>query len=233
MSTNRRQDSFPPQSMLGSINANAFEALSSNWIASAFDKGQQVMNAEDANSDICFLLEGAARVAIFTSSGREVSVTTLTSGDCFGEFSAIDGAPRSANIEAVKPCIAARIRGDKFRQVLHDTPELSMAFMQLLVGKLRDLTGKVTDFNAHNADQRIRSEILRMSEATAKGRDSCRIESPPTQSEIAARVFSNREAVAREMGQLKREGVIARDGRTLVVPSLATLRHYVQSHDDL
>ena len=233
MQTNLTQSVFPTGTMLGSLDPEAFRALSSIWTEASFAKGQQIMNAEDANSDICFLLKGEARVAIFTSSGREVSVSPLTAGDCFGEFSAIDGAPRSANIEAEQPCVAARIGGDRFRQVLRNQPEVAFAFLLLLVAKLRDLTAKVTDFNAHNADQRIRGEILRLAEAVAGERDNCRVERPPTQSEIAARIFSNREAVAREMGRLRRAGLIARDGRTLIVPSLERLRDHLDTVDDI
>lgn len=222
--TARIRQSYPGGSFLGALSPAAIAALEAGWSVTEFRKGQIVMNTEEQNSDVFFLLAGSVRVALFTQSGREVSVLTLARGDCFGEFSAIDGAPRSASIEALEPCVTARMSSARFRRTLRETPDLSLTLLELLVGKLRGLTGKVSDFSTMNADQRIRAELLRMAEAAANGADSFLIARPPTQSEIAARVFSNRETVAREMGRLKKAGLLARQGRGLQVPSLVELR---------
>ncbi len=220
---------FPEGSLLGQISRSAFCFLAERWSVTEYEKGQTIMSNEDTNSDICFLLTGSARVAIFTESGREVSFMHLGKGDCFGEFSAIDGAPRSACIEAQSTCVAARMSSPQFREVLSTAPDLSLALLEALVQKLRDLTAKVSDFNTLSADDRIRAELLDMAQSHANGRNSFVIERPPTQTEIAARIFSNRETVAREMGRMRNKGLIGRDGRNLCVPSLEALEDYVVS----
>lgn len=214
---------YPEDSFLGGLSDAAYMALDRRWTVNEYRKGQIVMNSEETHTDVFFLLTGAVRVALFTEAGREVSMLTLRKGDVFGEFSAIDGAPRSASIEALDTCITARLSAEEFRDTLRATPDLSLRMLELLVGKLRGLTSKVSDFNALNADQRIRAELLRLAQAAAAGHDSFVIERPPTQAEIAARVFSNRETVAREMGRLKAAGLLARQGRGLHVPSLRAL----------
>ena len=219
---------YPDGSFLGALNEAAYVALDRRWNVSEYRKGQVLMHLEETNTDVFFLLTGSVRVALFTQAGREVSVLTLRKGDCFGEFSAIDGAPRSASIEALEPCLTARLSAEDFRDVLRQTPDLSLKLLELLVGKLRGLTAKVSDFNALNADQRIRAELLRLARDAADGRDAFVIARPPTQAEIAARVFSNRETVAREMGRLKAAGLIGREGRGLSVPSLEALENALQ-----
>lgn len=218
---------FPKDSLLGQVPPRAIDILSQRWSVKEYSKGQMIMGSEDTTSDICFLLTGSARVAVFTESGRQVSFVQLLKGDCFGEFSAIDGAPRSASIEAQSTCIAARMSSAQFRQALHEAPELSLALLETLVGKLRDLTHKVSDFNTLNADDRIRGEILALAKKHADGRDSFIVERPPTQLEIASQIFSNRETVAREMGRMRNLGLIGRDGRSLAIPSLSKLETYV------
>ena len=220
---------FPENTLLGQIPRAAFGALAEKWTVSEYQNGQTIMGDEETNSDICFLLTGKARVAVFTESGRQVSFLRLGKGDCFGEFSAIDGAPRSASIEAQATCIAARMTSAKFREVLFTSPELSIALLEALVAKLRNLTAKVSDFNTLNADDRIRGEILELAYRYAEGRDRFTIENPPTQIEIASQIFSNRETVAREMGRMRNKGLIGRDGRALAIPSLKALEIYVNS----
>ncbi len=218
---------FPEDSLLGQVPRRTIEVLTERWSVTEYTKGQMIMGSEDTTSDICFLLTGSARVAVFTESGRQVSFLHLLKGDCFGEFSAIDGAPRSASIEAQSTCIAARMSSAQFRNVLQEAPELSLALLESLVGKLRDLTHKVSDFNTLNADDRIRGEILAIAKKHADGRDSFVVERPPTQLEIASQIFSNRETVAREMGRMRNLGLIARDGRSLAIRSLKQLESYV------
>ncbi len=215
---------YPKDTFLGALNEAAYVALDRRWTVGEYRKDQMVMHLQETNTDVFFLLTGSVRVALFTEAGREVSVLTLRKGDCFGEFSAIDGAPRSASIEALEPCLTARLSADDFRDTLRTTPDLSLKMLELLVAKLRGLTSKVSDFNAMNADQRIRAELLRLAQDASGGRDEFVIERPPTQAEIAARVFSNRETVAREMGRLKNAGLLARQGRGLHVVSLMALQ---------
>ena len=224
----RTDQTYPAGTVLAAINADGIRALDEVWRVDTYDKGRMILHAEDTNSDIWFLLSGIVRVAVFTEAGREVSMFTLDRGDCFGEFSAIDGAPRSASIEAVTDCIVGRLTSDAFQAILRTSPDVSMAFLRILVAKLREMTTKVSDFSAHTADERIRAELLRVVEAAANGRDAFVVEAPPTQSEIAARVFTNRETVAREMGRMRREGLIERVGRRIAVHSLERFRDYVE-----
>ena len=220
---------YPKGSVLHNVGPKGLEELDAVWTVGEYAKGQMLLQAEETTSDVWFLLSGLARVAVFTESGREVSMFTFERGDSFGEFSAIDSEPRSASIEALTDCVAARLSGPQFRSILASSHSVSGAFLRLLVGKLRDMTAKVSDFSAHTADERIRGEILRIALAASKGRDIFIIDTPPTQAEIAARVFTNRETVAREMGRMRRLGVIDRVGRRISVPSLAALTEYVKS----
>lgn len=220
---------FPQETLLGQISRSSFSKLSERWSVTEYEKRQTIMGDEDNNSDICFLLTGSARVAVFTESGRQVSFLQLSKGDCFGEFSAIDGAPRSASIEATSTCIAARMTSQAFRQVLSEAPDLSLSLLEALVLKLRQLTEKVSDFNTLSADERIRAEILSIASRHAKGRDSFVVQRPPTQTEIAAQIFSNRETVAREMGRMRHMGLIGRDGRNLTICSMTALEEYVNA----
>ena len=223
------QFEFPPQTALGKMPKQAREALNAVWRTNSYNNGEFIIGEDEDQTDICFLLKGTARVSIFTATGRELSVQGISEGDCFGEFSAIDGSPRSANIEATSPCVAARLTGPEFRTLLQSTPELAMTFLQLLVAKLRGMTHTISDLSELTASQRIGFAVLDMAKKASNGQNYARVDRPPTQSEMAARLFSNREAVAREMGRMKRKGVISRDGRAILVPNIENLEDYVES----
>ena len=97
----------------------------------------------------------------------------------------------------------------------------------LMIGHLRRMDKRVVDFNAKTADERLREEILTIAEAHSKGEDEVLIVRPPTQSELASVVFSSRESVAREMGRMRKAGVVFRIKRSLHIPSIERFEDYI------
>ncbi len=220
---------YPEKTILGRISDTSRAAMREVWTEKTFAPGQLILDAEDEGGEVLILLQGAARAANFSSKGREVSFSAIQEGDCFGEFSMIDGAARSASVLAMDRTRVALITDTMFRKLLADHPDLSMALMQHLVDKLRDLTRRVSEFTALRADDRIRLEILRQFEVAQGSDGSALLDSPPTQAALAAFVFTNREAVAREIGRMKRKKLIERRGRALFAPSVVKLAEYQQA----
>lgn len=219
---------YPETSLLGQIGEATRKALKDVWRENRYEAGQIILGAEESSRDVLFLLEGAVRVANFSAKGREVSFSAIDEGDCFGEFAVLDGAPRSASVVALAPCHIARVGEAQFLQLLNDRSDICIALMRSLVDKLRDLTRRVSDLTAMKADDRIRQELLRLArDASPSDTAEALLETPPTQAELATIVFTNREAVAREIGRMKRKGLIERRGRGLFVPSIPKLEAYV------
>ncbi|MCP5073587.1 MAG: Crp/Fnr family transcriptional regulator [Rhodobacteraceae bacterium] len=200
--------------------------MSSLWTVNSHRAGHFLISAADESSDVFFVLDGAVRATVYTDGGREVSFLTFTNGDCIGEFSAIDEAPRSSDAIAETDCIAARLAPEQFRQLLRTHSDMSYCLLTLLVGHLRYLSKRVVDFNAKSADERLREKLLDLAECNNRN-DEAMIEKPPTQTELAAFVFSSRESVAREMGRMRKAGVLGRKKRALFFPSVQLLREYV------
>jgi CRP-like cAMP-binding protein len=58
-----------------------------------------------------------------------VKLTTVTTGDVFGEMSMIDTAPRSATIIAQESCSLLAFPRDAFFALLREDPTLSVKFL--------------------------------------------------------------------------------------------------------
>lgn len=217
---------YPPETILGQVSEDTRHALRDAWSERNYDAGQIILDADDRSDEMLFLLEGSVRIANYSSRGREVAFSDIVEGDCFGEFAVIDGAPRSASVLATGATRVGLIPGPVFTGLVETHPDLAMALMRILVEKLRDLTRRVSEFTAMKADDRIRLELLRLFEAEEAEDGSAFIAHPPTQSALASFVFTNREAVAREIGRMKRMGLIERRGRAMYAPSVARIAAY-------
>ncbi|MBL4751067.1 MAG: Crp/Fnr family transcriptional regulator [Amylibacter sp.] len=223
----RNEHTFPKDSFLGKISQESWDILSKTWRIKCYKPGQFLITDDDNNTDVFFILRGAAQVTVFTSSGRQVTLLSTLAGDSFGEFSAIDNEPRSSNVVAFGECLAGILTAKQFRELLKTQPDISFELLAILVAHLRQLNSRVISFNTKSADLRLQETLLGLAVKHSQGADDVLIEHPPTQSELAAFVFSSREGVAREMGRLRKAGIIARQKRSLHVPSVEKLQKIV------
>ena len=89
--------------------------LAEKWVERRYEAHQLVIEHGDSNCDVFFLLEGRARVTLFTETGREVAYREMGRGDIFGELAGIDGKARSASIVALEPARVARLPQAQFQ----------------------------------------------------------------------------------------------------------------------
>ncbi|MCO5050696.1 MAG: cyclic nucleotide-binding domain-containing protein [Verrucomicrobiae bacterium] len=104
---------------------------------------------EGQRGDAMFLiLEGEVRVR-WLRHGKESIVTTLRTGDFFGEISLLDEGPRSADVIANEHTTLLKISKAAFTKLRSEAPSLAEPFLhslsQILVGRLRQLNKRYVD----------------------------------------------------------------------------------------
>jgi CRP-like cAMP-binding protein len=125
---------------------------------------------------------------------------------------------------AIEDARIARMSADNFNKVLYSHSGVTRAFIHYLVERIRHLSTRMTAVTTQDAEHRLIAELLRLAEDGMTDADSARIEPLPTQQELATLLFSQREAIGRDMSKLKDAGLIERKGRTLLIESVARLR---------
>ncbi|MBV8406762.1 MAG: cyclic nucleotide-binding domain-containing protein, partial [Alphaproteobacteria bacterium] len=84
----------------------------------SYEKNAHIIGQDDHTTDVFFVLSGTIRFSSYAPTGREVIYNEISTGGIFGEFSAVDGRPRSATNIAVADCVLARMTAAKFRELL-------------------------------------------------------------------------------------------------------------------
>lgn len=188
------------------------KVVGGNWL---FDFGH-------GGTDVYFILQGRLRVML-SSAGREVILRDLGDGDFFGELAAIDERPRSAGILAMTDAIVGQLTAVQFRVAVHRHPSVCDGVLRRLSGEIRKLANQVDEFSNLTVALRLRAELLRL--ARPKGADGMVriISPPPTHAELAARIATHREGVAREMKALERAGLLERRRGALALLDPAAL----------
>ena len=220
---------FPKGTTLHACGPEGVAELARHWREARYPARSLILSEDETDDDVFFILSGRGRAATYTNSGREVFLSELRPGEAFGIFAAIDGQPRSTNVIAVEDSRIGRMTAKNFRKVLFSHPGVNQAFVHYLVDRIRALSSRVTSVTTLSAEQRLVAELLRLSEGGRTGADTAVIEPVPTQQELAMLLFSQREAIGRDMSKLKEAGLIERRGRSLFIRSLAGLRARLES----
>lgn len=188
-----------------------------------------IIGHQEVSTDVYFMVSGTVRVILFSSAGKEVAFRDIHAGECFGEYAAIDGAPRSANVIALTDVMIGSVSAETFRSILEEYPAVSMALLTRLTNTVRSLSERIFEFSTLAVKNRIHSELLRLAREGERDGNVARISPAPTHADIASRISTHREAVTRELNELTKSGLISRDGRTLIISDLAELERLV--HD--
>lgn len=195
----------------------------------SYGEGEQILSYLDRSDDVYFITDGDVRVTIFSLQGSVVTIGDLGAGEIFGEMAAIDGQPRSASIVALTPCTIASMPSSAFREIASSVPSVAWELARILTRKLRSLTNRMYELSTLDVANRTRAELLRLAKGATRHGKSAIISPVPTQAEIASRISSKREVVARELLRLRDLGIVDRRNGALVVCDVARLAEMVHA----
>jgi CRP/FNR family cyclic AMP-dependent transcriptional regulator len=179
----------------------------------------------DASNRVVLLVSGRVKVSSVSEDGRETVLGYRGSGDVLGELAAIDGEEHLATVTVVEDGEALVIPGERFLAALAAQPELALALLRSIVGRLRDADRKRAEFTALDVVGRVAHRLVELAERYGEpASDGIRITLPISQRELAGWVGSSREAVNKALQQLEHRSFIAAERHHLIVLDLDGLR---------
>jgi CRP-like cAMP-binding protein len=228
----RHHDTLDGIEILAALTAEARRALARRCSWHDFEPRQEIVRHHDESRTVYFLTAGKVRATIYSKSGKQVTFGDIHAGGIFGELAAIDGKPRSASVEASSRCTVAAMSPELFWEMLRTEPVVMTDLLKCMSHHVRDLSDKVVDLHTKDVRRRILAALLRMAEPSETEFGNAVLFPAPTAGDIAARIATSRETVARELKWLEKSGIIERRGRTLVIPDFERLRRLVAEPEE-
>lgn len=94
--------------------------------------GKTLLREGDPGDEVLLILEGTAEVTV-----GGLPVGTIQPGDCVGEMSLLDNAPRSATVTSSTPLRALVVPADSFRRLLDGHAAVAHRLTSTLTSRLR------------------------------------------------------------------------------------------------
>jgi CRP-like cAMP-binding protein len=193
-----------------------------------FARDEQIIDRQTESTDIYFVASGGVRIVNYSLAGREITFDDIVAGGYFGELAALDGAPRSASVVATSPTLTASLDAAAFREVLETHPPIALALLQRLARVIRQSTGRIMDLSSLGAHNRIYAELLREARAAGMNGNRAAIRPIPVHADLAGRVSTTRETVARVLNELARKRIVQRESGALIILDVGRLSAMVE-----
>ncbi|BBB32165.1 CRP/FNR family transcriptional regulator, anaerobic regulatory protein [Thermotomaculum hydrothermale] len=181
-------------------------------------KGEIIVSENELGDSMYLILEGEVKVSLMSEEGKEIILSTLRKGDCFGEMSLLDGEPRSANVIALTDTELLELSRESFLNEIVSNKHIAGAILKVLSMRLREANERILGLMSKDVFDRLAEYFQK--EASVKGRElidgSVVFERLP-QSEIASIVGSSRETVTRAIKEMVDKGMIIASGKQIIL----------------
>lgn len=179
----------------------------------------------DEAHEALVVLQGDLKVLVGSSDGREVVLDVLGPGTLLGEWSIIDGKPRSATVAALSEVEVLTVAAAPFQEFLDRHPAVLAALLRDTIGRLRQQVRHQLEFGAGDALGRVCARLIELADRYGEvDGDALLIRSPLSQADLAAWTGVSREAVVKAMRSLRQLGWIDNRGPAITIHNLTALR---------
>ena len=203
----------------------AVQAFVTHATKRSYPPKHSLIHAGDEPQSLYLILEGSMSVSVQDSDDREMVLAYLNPGDFFGEMCLFpEQKSRTAEVRTRSQALVAEIGFDAFRRFIREHPEIMLELAGQLAQRLRATTQRLTDLAFLDVQGRVAHEILnltRQPDALPHARGTLiRI----SRQELARIVGCSREMAGRVLKKLQEDGVVAVQGRSIVVLGVTPTR---------
>lgn len=204
--------------LFGELSDVELAALAERAIERRLRRDEILFVAGDEAAGLFVIVEGSLRAYREGVDGREQVIHVERAGATIAELPVFDDKPYPSTVAAEEDTTVLFLARREVKSLCLAHPEISLAALKLLAGRLRKCAELVEALSLHEVDHRLARLIL--AEARTRGKRTGRgleLTLVLTNQQIAARIGSVREVVSRALARLQQNALIQVDGRRVVI----------------
>lgn len=204
--------------LFGELEELDLRALAERAVERRLTRDEILFVTGDEARGLFVIVRGALRAFREGVDGREQVIHVEREGATIAELPAFDDKPYPSTVAAEEETVVLFLDKHDVKSLCLTRPQIALAALKLLAGRLRKCAELVETLSLREVDQRLARWLL--IEARTRGRrtnDGLEVTLALTNQQIAARIGSVREVVSRALSRLQNNGLIAVDGRRVVI----------------
>lgn len=193
-----------------------------------FRAGEVIFHRDDPGQVLYVIKEGKVKIVLNSPDGQEISLVVFGKGEYFGEFSLLDGLPRSADAVALERVECYTLQRSDFHKAIMKNPKIAIQVLEVLSQRLRKTDQMVEDLIFLDVYGRVAKKLLDLAELHGvQVEDGVRIDVRLTQQELASMVGASRESVNKVLGYFTDKHYISTDKHRITLHRTADLKRRI------
>jgi CRP/FNR family transcriptional regulator len=178
-----------------------------------YERGEVMFWEGDPCDGLYVIFQGSAKLFRVSPQGRQYIVRILQEGDTFAEVPAFDGGLNPVNVEALETCRVWVVESEMLRKLVRDDSQFAQKVLVNFGRMLRGMVQKVSEMAFYQVTHRLARLINEIPADDLSGASGTHW----TQEQMAARLGTVREVVARSLKELERSGAIQVENRRITI----------------
>jgi CRP/FNR family transcriptional regulator len=213
-----------------SLPAIELRRLAERCTTRSFGTGETLFEEGKPCRGLLIVADGLVEIRQISLRGREQVFHTEGPSATLGEAPLFGGGSYIASAVALAPTRVLFLARPDVLALCHRRPAVALAMLRTMARRVRHFAGIVSDLAFHPVTERVAHYL-----DTAVGgpvRPGARVDIPLTHAQLAARLGTVRELVARAFSRLESHGIIARDRSHVIIRDPARLVALARGDED-
>jgi len=188
-----------------------------------YERGDVLFWEGDPCAGLHILESGSIKLYRISPQGRQYIISIMTDGDTCNEVPAFDGGANPVNVEALETSRVWVADSAVLRKLVISNPEFALKILNKFGQNLRNLVRKVSEMAFYQVTNRLARLITELPAEDTRPHW--------TQEQLAARLGTVREVVARSLKELEKSGAIRIEDRKIQIADQEVLQQWTQPYN--
>jgi len=197
--------------------------IASHMQLNEYERGDTLIWEGERCDGLYIIESGSIKLYRVSPQGRQYIIAVMTEGSTCNEVPAFDGGTNPVNVEALETSHAWVVEPQLLRDLVISNPEFALKILGKFGQTLRHLVARVSEMAFYQVTHRLARLIteLPMQEPHP----------PWTQEQLAARLGTVREVVARSLKELEKSGAIRIEDRQIQISDVGILQQWTKPNN--
>lgn len=219
----KRNDALRSNEYFDDCTPALLDEVSSHMQLREYERGEILFWEGDPCDGLYIMHEGSAKIYRVSPQGRQYIVRILQEGDTFAEVPAFDGGTNPVNVETLELSRIWVIDSDTLRKLVQAHPMFAQKVLANFGRMLRGMVRMVSEMAFYQVTHRLARLINEIPADDLSGTSGTHW----TQEQMAARLGTVREVVARSLKELERSGAIQVENRRITITDPSVLAQWM------
>ena len=140
-------------SLFSRLETKHLKAILKTCTERVFEPGEMLVEQGHPGIGLFIIMDGKVSITKTLNDGEVVPIADNGPGEVIGEMSVLDGALRTASVEALEKTTCLVLSAWSFKSLMENHPEVALGILPVIMQRFRETNATLLDISSRGHDQ--------------------------------------------------------------------------------